>query len=97
MAGIKDGKESDKRYQKACEKYARAIELKADYPQAFINYGFSSIDSVRVKKSELLLEEGNKKYAQPVEWKSDYHDTYYYWGFLLMSFSGFKRGKEKTG
>ncbi|GEM_PF-4017931 len=65
------------RQEEACEKYAKAVEIKPDYHQAFNNWGYTLFDLKR-------YEEACEKYSKAVEIKPDKHEAFFNWGNALV-------------
>jgi cytochrome c-type biogenesis protein CcmH/NrfG len=78
QAKTKAGQEADRLLEEAGRKYAEALRLKPDYPEALSNWGNALYEQGKTKagqEADRLLEEAGRKYAEALRLKPDYPAT----------------------
>ena len=97
MAKTKSGSKAEKDYNKAFEKYQKAIDYKPDCYQAYNNWGNALSDLAKKKnggETEKLIDDAIEKYQKSIEYKPDFHGAYYNWGVALSDLAKIKSGSE---
>lgn len=85
----------DEEYQKACERYGKAAEIKPDKHEAWYNWGNALMKQAESKDGEVadrLYKEAYEKYEKAVEINPDKHEVWSNWGTALI-----KQAKSKGG
>src|ERR1017187_5079195 len=99
QAKTKAGEEADRLFEEAGRKYAEALRLKPDYPEALSNWGAALYGQAKTKAGEdadRLFEEAGRKYAEALRLKPDYHEALSNWGAALSDQATMKRGEESV-
>ncbi|MDY6989903.1 MAG: hypothetical protein SWQ30_17815, partial [Thermodesulfobacteriota bacterium] len=98
LAGTKAGKERDRLFQEAFEKYEKALEIKPDKHEALNNWGIGlgALAGTKAgKERDRLFQEAFEKYEKALEIKPDKHEALNNWGIGLGALAGTKAGKER--
>ena len=80
QAKTKEGKDADRLFELAGEKFAAALEIKEDKHEAFNNWGAALLGQAKTKEgkdADRLFELAGEKYAAALEIKEDNHSTVY--------------------
>jgi tetratricopeptide (TPR) repeat protein len=91
----KTGAEGDGFFERAIQRYARAVEIKSDEHVAFYNWGLTLAHYASTKtgvEANSLFEQAIEKYTQALKIKPDNHEAFYSWGIALS-----QQAKTKTG
>ncbi len=95
QAMTKIGKEADRVFAMACEKYQAALKIKPDYPPTLNNWGCALSEQARAKtgvEADWLFALGGEKYQAALKIKPDNHEALFNWGNALYYQAGTKRG-----
>jgi tetratricopeptide (TPR) repeat protein len=96
-AKTKAGEEADRLFEEAGRKYAEALHLKPDFPEALFNWGNALSDQAKTKTGEeadRLFEEAGRKYAEALRLEPDYLEALGNWGNALYDQAKTKAGEE---
>ncbi len=96
QARTKQGEAADRLFEAAYQKYAEALKLKPDFPQALYNWGVALGIQARTKQGEAadrLFEEEYQKYAEALKIKADLPEALNNWGAALGDQAETKQGE----
>jgi len=97
IAKNKAGKEAEDLYNKAFEKYEKAIEIQPDNHQAYYNWANALKNLAKMKtakEAENLYDRAFEKYEKAIKVQPDKHQAYYNWANTLKNIAKTKTGKE---
>jgi predicted Zn-dependent protease len=97
LALLQDDDEAARLFQDSIDEYARAVEIKSDMHEAFVNRGTALSQLARRKdgdEANHLSQESFDKYGRAVEIKPDYSDALNNWGAALLAMACRKEGDE---
>ena len=97
LAKTESGEEAEHLFAESFGNYARAVEIKPDFHEAFYNWGVALAGLARTKdgeEAERLFDESFAKYARAVEIKPDFHEAFSNWGNAISDLAKTKTGEE---
>jgi tetratricopeptide (TPR) repeat protein len=97
LAKTKEGQEAEDLFKEAFEKFAKALEIKPDFQEAYYNWGtyLASLAGLKEgQEAEDLFKEAFEKFARALEIKPDDHIAYNNWGTYLGNLAEQKSGQE---
>ncbi len=97
LARTKEGKEVDKLYKEAFDKFQKVIDIKPDYYEAFSNWGTNLGNLAETKEgneADKLYREAFDQYQKAIDIKPNFHEALYNWGNSLVDLARTKEGKE---
>jgi cytochrome c-type biogenesis protein CcmH/NrfG len=93
----KVGSDADLLFASAFEKFAEALKLKPDYPEALYNFGCTLSEQATAKEgaeADRLFGAAYEKYAEALKINPDYTDVLSSWGVALSDQANMKEGEE---
>lgn len=91
LAELASQKQDETLYRRAFEKFAEALELKADDHEALYNWANALADLATLKQDETLYLESFAKYADALRIRPDDHGALSNWGNALVSLAILKQ------
>ena len=96
LAKKKEGTASEVLYQQAFEKFDKAVSIKPDRYEAYVNWGADLTNFAKKKDgadSDILYQLAIEKYEKAILLKPNDHEAYYSYGSCLMNLAHRKEGE----